>query len=786
MGFADGTPGGAIPACAGDRARAGRIGGEALRALRDGQGGALLVSGTPGMGKTAFLDGLRARAAHDGVRCLSALAEPADRERPLSLAAQFTTAARAPAVDDLGGFVAFVHAMSDGAPLLLCADDVQDADAASLAWLRHVVRRPDLPGVLVVLASRDHALAARFLGGPVRVVRLTPLSVRDTAKVLAEAGVPGGRAADWRQVAGGNPLLLRALLTDHATAAPVGDAADDPADAAGDPADAAAASGDGPRPGEFFALAVASLLDGTAGRAAEGLAVLRATATPVRLERLLGLAPGTAAVALGELAGLGLTDGRLGKAVREAVLRRMGRAERAALERDAARLLHAEGMPAEVVARHLVAAGGVAGEWAVRTLREAADTALRANEPDRALAVLGSARDAARPEIRADLARAAWELDPASVRGACDALLADHRRGALDRDQVLRLVGYLLWHGRPGEAGEILAAQDADAGFTEMRLWFAYAYPGHGLRHRVGASPDGLRPPAGIRALDPYRDGALVLHALISDGPTEGATEAGESLLQGLSPRVFPVAPAIAALASFVRAARLDLAEAWCERLRAAARDRPPLARAVLAAASATVMGRSGSWEVAARRADEALGLVSPGAWGVVAGIPLAAKAWARTALGDHDGAAACFAEPVPAAMFEALPGLHYLHARGGHHLATGRRRAALADFSACGDLMASWRLDLSAALSWREGAAEALTALGRPGEADALLHGRRPDPEALSEAERRVVRLARAGRGNREIAELLFVTVSTVEQHLTHAYRKLGVRGRSGLPDDV
>jgi DNA-binding CsgD family transcriptional regulator len=34
----------------------------------------------------------------------------------------------------------------------------------------------------------------------------------------------------------------------------------------------------------------------------------------------------------------------------------------------------------------------------------------------------------------------------------------------------------------------------------------------------------------------------------------------------------------------------------------------------------------------------------------------------------------------------------------------------------------------------------------------------------------------------NREIAEALFVTVKTVEWHLKHAYRKLGVSSRREL----
>ncbi|BCB74935.1 hypothetical protein Pflav_013450 [Phytohabitans flavus] len=55
-----------------------------------------------------------------------------------------------------------------------------------------------------------------------------------------------------------------------------------------------------------------------------------------------------------------------------------------------------------------------------------------------------------------------------------------------------------------------------------------------------------------------------------------------------------------------------------------------------------------------------------------------------------------------------------------------------------------------------------------------------------LSEAERRVAVLAALGYSNREIAEKLWITVSTVEQHLTRAYRKLDVTRRSDLPADL
>lgn len=60
------------------------------------------------------------------------------------------------------------------------------------------------------------------------------------------------------------------------------------------------------------------------------------------------------------------------------------------------------------------------------------------------------------------------------------------------------------------------------------------------------------------------------------------------------------------------------------------------------------------------------------------------------------------------------------------------------------------------------------------------------PVPEAgtipLSDAERRVAALAARGDTNREIARRLYITVSTVEQHLTRVYRKLNVAGREDL----
>jgi DNA-binding CsgD family transcriptional regulator len=53
---------------------------------------------------------------------------------------------------------------------------------------------------------------------------------------------------------------------------------------------------------------------------------------------------------------------------------------------------------------------------------------------------------------------------------------------------------------------------------------------------------------------------------------------------------------------------------------------------------------------------------------------------------------------------------------------------------------------------------------------------------ESLTPSELRIVRLAGEGRTNREIAHELYVTLKTVEGHLSRAYTKLGIEGRAQL----
>ncbi len=63
-----------------------------------------------------------------------------------------------------------------------------------------------------------------------------------------------------------------------------------------------------------------------------------------------------------------------------------------------------------------------------------------------------------------------------------------------------------------------------------------------------------------------------------------------------------------------------------------------------------------------------------------------------------------------------------------------------------------------------------------------ARIGGRAPSNGELTEGERRVASLVAEGRTNREVAAALFLGERTVETHLTHVYRKLGIRSRAEL----
>jgi DNA-binding CsgD family transcriptional regulator len=81
-------------------------------------------------------------------------------------------------------------------------------------------------------------------------------------------------------------------------------------------------------------------------------------------------------------------------------------------------------------------------------------------------------------------------------------------------------------------------------------------------------------------------------------------------------------------------------------------------------------------------------------------------------------------------------------------------------------------------------------TALMRRANEELVTAGARPrrlqfsGVESLTASERRVAKLAAGGDSNREIAAALFITVRTVENHLSRAYRKLDIGSRRELSE--
>ncbi|MFD6280265.1 AAA family ATPase [Streptomyces sp. NPDC060209] len=866
-----------------DRTRAWSVLRDMFTQAEGGDGRAVLVTGVHGMGKTTLLRDIQTHAEALGAVLLTGVASRAERDVPMGVIGQLTdarglssgqaaeleglleAARRFPAecwdssclppsqviqvIDSIHGVI---RQLAERAFVVITVDDVHEIDPASLHCLLYGIRRVGRSRVLIVLGERTEVpeatstLTAEFVRNlRCALVHLTPLSRESVASAIAYQvacpGAPPGTVAAWQGASGGNPLLLQALLMDRQTSTAEG-------------------QGSAPVTGKAFGLAVQYLVSQVSEpvrRIGHGIALLGKAATPTLVERLMDVDGGGAAPAMGVLDAIGLTGrGQFNvEAARTTVLADMAPACRAALHRKAARLMYADSAASAVVADHLVAGGPVEESWALPTLLNAADQALRTNDAQRAVTLLRAAHEACRDDrqlaaIRAELVQAEWETNPAALPYQLDRMLDDHRSGLLTPRHSMRLAAHLLWQGRPQVAEEVCADLDAVEGRLDgesrtrleiLRIWFAYVYPALGARYVDGAALGGSASAPFFRAADPESEGALLLRTLRSEGPVSGVAETAAWLLQGSSLREPSLAAVGAALTSLFDAAWLDEAAEWCDLLYRDADHRSPTVRAILAAAGAAVETRLGNFEVAGRRADEALNLLSPAAWGIALCIPLSAKVLACMAQGDQEGAAECFRIPLPEAMFETVPGLLYLQARGRYHLSVRRYQAALGDFYACRDLMAAWKLNSSVSLDWQVYAAKALTGLGRQGEAERLLRdchseqetgsrrprersapslerfgggprvtvparslrdGERERPrtvlrdgphlaeglgsgrvEVLSRAEQRVAMLASQGRTNRKIAEELFVTTSTVEQHLTRTYQKLGVRGRSDLP---
>ncbi len=132
-------------------------------------------------------------------------------------------------------------------------------------------------------------------------------------------------------------------------------------------------------------------------------------------------------------------------------------------------------------------------------------------------------------------------------------------------------------------------------------------------------------------------------------------------------------------------------------------------------------------------------------------------------------------------AAVSALEAAVSAHRRSSLALELPRSQLALGQVHRRRRAKAAARANLQAAV-------DQFTALGAVAWADlaredlARLDGARTGA-TLTATESRVSALASTGHNNREIAAILFISTRTVEGHLAAVYRKLGVRGRTNLP---
>ncbi|MCF2527160.1 helix-turn-helix transcriptional regulator [Yinghuangia soli] len=727
-----------------------------------GTGRVVTVSGPVAIGKSALLHAFSERVADDGnVRVLHAVCGPLERDLPLDVARQLLQgvdtregpgASAAKLLEDAAYTASFadgeapnsamlrtlreladaIAALADAEPLALCIDDVQHADPFSLDLLVQLIRRVRRARVLVVLAEREHgscsasgypAFAAELDREPgherIRLGLLPRAAVADVVADRLGAAAGARLAADAHQLSGGSPLLVHALLED------LGARDDRFRRTAPLSADAA-----------YGRALVGCLyrLDPVALRVAQGLAILGETGETGNLAELVGLEPGTAAAAEQALHNAGLVaSGRFhDPRARAAVLDTMTRAEREAAHATAARLLHIEGIPDPLVARHLAAAGGSDTPWAVRTLRAAAEASVGEGGLGTAVEYLKlaeriAATECERVSVKACLVGLEWLVDPARAGRHVPWVRKAVRENRLTGRDALLCVRYLAWYGCLDEARAAVDAglrqcgPDADWQFAAetrtARTWLKYWYP------EPDPEPD-AGPLAALPATITRIEGLDLLTAVLS-GDVQGdeAETRAARILQGAILDDSTLESLTSALTALVYADRTAVAKEWCAGLvgQAAARH-SPIAHGLFAAVLAEIAVRQGDLPAAEEYGRTALARVRPEGWGVAVGVPLAARIVSAVARGDREAAARHLELPVPGLMFRTPAGLHYLHACGRYNLATGRLEAALHDFTTCGRLMAEWGVDLPGLVPWRVEAARAHLALGDEDAAAALL----------------------------------------------------------------
>lgn len=739
-----------------------------------GTGGAVLISGAMGCGKSELLTALVKRASEEGYVVLDAVCSAAEQRSPggvlnqlLRCTAPLTgtgdTAGVSPLLEQVGAFppgadqetlsdeaslhpavtealrrlVRWVLGTAEHTPVLVCVDDIQLADDISLYWLLQLVRqlrsarialaltecplsRPVYPRLRAELMRQPHY--RRITLGPLTPAGVTALTADHLGRLAAHE-----LAAECHAATGGNPLLVRALAEDNLGAAPGHRHHSDVrlvyGEAYRDMFLSLLHRGRGP----LLRLAqVLGVLDGDLGDAL------------VPPGALLDAEPAEVARAEQALEAAGLLGGRRlrGPAARQAVLDSLSAAERGDLHQRAAQLLYREGASVTRVAAHLLACDEAGQPWAGTVLREAAERHLAGNRPAEAHACLDAALricvdESEQVSLKALLASTAWALNPSISAPHLGELAVALRDGRLPDRHALMLAKYLLWHGRFDEAVDAVQRmvereEHADPGWAvevrATRELLSASYP-----VLVGREARGRRPAPSVGHRnrsdeDPRVRGAAALSYVLAHGPDDAVAAVAEEAMRAMRLGKNTQEWLMCAVAALEFSDKLEAAGSWCDHWLEESRARHvPLWVAEFSSLRAGIALREGRPVRARLLAEAALAQVPADSWGVCIGGPLANLVQAATDTGDVEAAAAYLQFSFPEGMFSSRFGLYFLQARGSYHLATGRPYAALDDFMACGDLMTRWGFDQPTLVPWRSEAARAHVMLGDQGRAHAL-----------------------------------------------------------------
>ncbi|WP_078651901.1 helix-turn-helix transcriptional regulator [Streptomyces xylophagus] len=884
--------------------------GEAFRILRDlmplsaaGNGQFVLVSGALGGGKTRLLHEFWKSASEHDALVLWAAGSRAEQGLPMGVVDQLIHHAdlpndltdgisrligrsfqefSAPAFDSpaelpaLREICQMLLELCTERHVVICVDDLQFVDPASLQVLLYLQHRMRSRRLLVILSEWEYPWVAQppcraeVTRQPhlrIQLKLMTEEKIRSLLATITDPSTTAWLARRLHHLSGGNPTLVNALVEDLQLAT----------EHEGAP---------GPGGGKRFGRAVVTCLHRWEPQmfdVACGIAVLGEHASPSRLSRLLDLDVAQVGHSIEVLTRAGLVRAdRLGSCeVASVILAGMSAEERSAMHLGAAGLLYDAGEDAADVAAHLLAAARADGDWAPRVLSEAAERALGKGDSTTALSCLGLALDAAddtdqRRVVLRQLFKLTLQTNPTAALSFLSLLREALRAGRLvDRD-VVSLVRLLVSRGDADGAVSVMedAMTSGIALGQEARLeleltfrrWYGAACPpfltSDSLRAWYTKASD-----IGAPRLD---TGQIFARVWVRGGDEESA-EAAEQVLRQSRLGVRPLETMSAAILALAYGGRCDRALSWCDELIEHFGDRGATAcLAEMQAVRADVCLRSGDSDAAIELAQNAVTLLRNEGWGLLVGYPLSVLIEANLELGRVREAVDNAARPIPEAMLETAVGVRYAHALGRLAMASGRITEALDYFHACRHRLDVWNVQMGGPVPLPASTAEALLIRGdrtgarevlqdwleqpacrdgrtagmalrllaataeqdervrlllravdrlrAAGDSVELLRAERelqhtydgvgqrfepgddmrpgrpervPDPagsnsvgdlEELSEAELRVARLAAMGRSNRDISRELWITVSTVEQHLTRVYRKLRISGRSKL----